>query len=164
MLLRIADTTLKLYENIAGAKLRIALRHGKELTAQGIHLLLGIVHLLDAHGAAQFDDLCEQLAFMRHIALGGVQHFGQHIIALCQRNLDAGEALLHTDLFFLEVIDRSDAPEHDGQNCNQKNNYRFYSRFHLSLFLDSTCEKGHIFAKDPRMRSRSAAMVVSVAV
>ena len=118
MLLRIADTTLKLYENIAGAKLRIALRHGKELTAQGIHLLLGIVHLLDAHAAAQFDDLCEQLAFMRHIALGGVQHFGKHIVALGQRHLYAGESLLHANLLFLEFIDRSDTPDDDCQNHN----------------------------------------------
>ena len=119
MLLRIADTTLKLYENIAGVKLRIALRHGKELTAQGIHLLLGIVHLLDAHGAAQFDDLCEQLAFMRHIALGGVQHFGKHIVALGQRHLHSGKALLHTDFLFPKVIDCSDAPEGD-QSENKK--------------------------------------------
>ena len=124
MLLRIADTTLKLYENIAGAKLRIALRHGKELTAQGIHLLLGIVHLLDAHAAAQFDDLCEQLAFMRHIALGDIQHFDQLIVALGQRHLYAGEALLHTNLFFLEVIDRSDAPECDQRKNDQTNNSR----------------------------------------
>ena len=124
MLFRVADAPLKLNENIAGAQLRIVLCHGKKLSAQDVHLPLGIIHLRNAHAAAQLDDLCEQLTFMTHIALGGVQHFGQHIIALGQRNLDAGEALLHTDLFFLEVIDRSDAPECDQRKNDQTNNSR----------------------------------------
>ena len=86
MLFRIADTTLKLYENIAGAKLRIALRHGKELTAQGIHLLLGIVHLLDAHAAALeavfpflgLRELFEQLRFAQLYNLGRRQFIFLH--------------------------------------------------------------------------------------
>ena len=110
MLFRVADSPLKLYKTIAGAKLRIVLCHGKESSAQGVHQLLGIVHLRTAHAAAQLDDLCEQLAFMRHIALGDIQHFDQLIVALGQRYLYAGDALLHTNLFFLEVIDRCDAP------------------------------------------------------
>ena len=72
----------------------------------------------------QLDDLCEQLAFMRHIALGDIQHFDQLIVALGQRHLYAGDALLHTNLFFLEVIDRSDAPECDQRKNDQTNNSR----------------------------------------
>ena len=63
---------------------------------------------------------------MRHIALGGVQHFGEHIEVLGQRCLYAGDALLHTNLFFLEVIDRSDAPECDQRKNDQTNNSRGY--------------------------------------
>ena len=110
MLFCIADPALKLYEYIAGAKLRIVLCHGKQFSAQDVHLLLGIVHLRNAHAMTKLDDLCEQLAFMRHIALGDIQHFDQLIVALGQRYLYAGDALLHTNLFFLEVIDRCDAP------------------------------------------------------
>ena len=65
---------------------------------------------------------------MRHIALGGVQHFGKHIVALGKCYFYAGESLLHTDFFFIEVIERSNAPEDNGHDYNQNNNYRSHNK------------------------------------
>ena len=72
---------------------------------------------------------------MRHVAFGGVQHFGEHIVALGQRHLHAGKSLLYANFLFLEAINRVDTPDGNDQSYDQNNNYRNHNKFFLSLFL-----------------------------